>query len=61
MMTMESMAVRGLDSQFEPAASAAIAYFLFTEIPSALQIIGSVVILAGIFLATLGQTRSNTS
>lgn len=48
-------------TQFEPAASAAIAYFLFTEIPSALQIIGSAVILAGIFLATLGQTRSNTS
>lgn len=48
-------------TQFEPAASAAIAFFLFTEVPSGLQVLGSVVILGGIFLATLGQSRQNAS
>lgn len=48
-------------TQLEPATSAAIAYFLFTEVPSALQIIGSVVILTGIILATLGQSRSTAA
>lgn len=48
-------------TQLEPAASAAIAYFVFTEVPSTLQIIGSVVILSGIILATLGQNHSNTA
>jgi drug/metabolite transporter (DMT)-like permease len=48
-------------TQLEPAASAAIAYFLFSEVPSVVQIIGSIVILAGILLATLGQSRSNAS
>lgn len=45
-------------TQLEPAASAAIAYFLFRETPLPFQIVGSVVILGGIILATLGQTRS---
>ncbi len=44
-------------TQLEPATSALIAYALFTEVPSGLQVAGSAVILTGIILATLGQSR----
>ncbi|MBA3872052.1 MAG: DMT family transporter [Anaerolineae bacterium] len=47
----------GIAAQLEPALSAIVAFLLFTEIPTGLQIIGSVVILSGVILASLSQTQ----
>jgi drug/metabolite transporter (DMT)-like permease len=47
----------GIAAQLEPALSAIVAFLLFTEIPTGLQIIGSVVILCGVILASLGQAQ----
>jgi drug/metabolite transporter (DMT)-like permease len=44
--------------QLEPMISAVFALFLFSEIPSYLQIVSSIVILAGVILASIGQSRS---
>jgi drug/metabolite transporter (DMT)-like permease len=44
-------------TQLEPAVSAAVAFFLFSEAPAPVQILGSAIILAGVVLATLGQNR----
>lgn len=44
-------------SQLEPIFSAIMALILFREIPGSVQIIGSLVILAGVLIATLGQAR----
>lgn len=51
----------GIAVQLEPAFSAIIAFFLFSEIPLPFQIAGSAVILAGVVLASLGQSRSQTN
>lgn len=48
----------GIASQLEPVGSALIAFFVFREAPSRLQIIGSAIILIGVTLASLGQSRS---
>ncbi|MCB9453648.1 MAG: DMT family transporter [Anaerolineaceae bacterium] len=45
--------------ELEPVLSAIIAYFLFSEIPNTLQIIGSGIILVGVTLASLAQARSS--
>jgi len=47
----------GIAAQLEPVLSAIVAFLLFTEIPTSLQIVGSVVILSGVILASLGQTQ----
>ncbi len=47
----------GIAAQLEPALSAIVAFLLFTEIPTGLQIIGSVIILSGVILASIGQTQ----
>ncbi|MFZ4828141.1 MAG: DMT family transporter, partial [Phototrophicaceae bacterium] len=44
-----------LFTKIEPIGSAILAFFLFTETPNLWQILGSVVILAGIYLATLNE------
>lgn len=44
-------------SQLEPIFSAIMALILFSEIPGGIQIVGSVVILFGVLIATLGQAR----
>lgn len=44
-------------TQLEPIGSAIIAYFLLSETPRAVQIIGSAVILAGVLLATLNPVK----
>lgn len=44
-------------TQLEPAASAFIAFFLFAELPGGLQVLGSVIILAGVILASLEPLR----
>ncbi|MBL8154951.1 MAG: DMT family transporter [Anaerolineae bacterium] len=49
----------GIASQLEPVLSAIIAFFLFRESPAALQIAGSGIILTGVILASLGQSRSS--
>lgn len=41
----------------EPIGSAILAFFLFSEIPLPLQIIGSAVVLMGIMLANIGRAR----
>lgn len=51
----------GIAVQLEPAFSAIIAFFLFSEIPLPFQIAGSAIILAGVVLASLGQSRSQTN
>jgi drug/metabolite transporter (DMT)-like permease len=48
----------GIATQLEPAGSALMAFFLFREVPRPLQILGSVIILIGVSLASLGQNRS---
>lgn len=47
-----------LASQLEPVFSALLALFLFGEQPLPMQVAGSAVILGGVMLATLGQSRS---
>ncbi len=47
----------GIAAQLEPVLSAIVAFLLFTEIPTGLQIIGSVIILSGVILASIGQTK----
>ncbi len=47
----------GIAAQLEPVLSAIVAFLLFTEIPTGLQIIGSVIILSGVILASIGQTQ----
>ena len=47
----------GIAAQLEPVLSAIVAFLIFTEIPSGIQIIGSGIILSGVILASLGQTQ----
>ncbi|MEM9951045.1 MAG: DMT family transporter [Chloroflexota bacterium] len=42
-------------TQLEPIGSAILAYFLFNELPFPLQILGSVIIILGVMLASYGQ------
>lgn len=44
-------------TQSEPVLSALVAYFVFTELPSEGQILGGVVIMVGVLLASLGQSN----
>jgi drug/metabolite transporter (DMT)-like permease len=44
-------------TQAEPISSALMAYLLFQEQPTGGQIVGSLIILLGVLLATLGQSR----
>lgn len=44
-------------TQLEPAGSAILAFFFLNEIPMPLQVIGSAIILGGVFLANIGQAR----
>lgn len=46
-----------LFSQLEPIGSAVLAFILFSELPPAQQIIGSGIIIAGVFLASRGDIR----
>lgn len=48
----------GVASQLEPVSSAILAFIVFQEIPASSQLAGSVIILAGVLMATVGQTRS---
>lgn len=50
--TLVSMA-----TQLEPIGSAILAYLLFGELPFPLQILGSVIIISGVMLATYGQNQ----
>lgn len=43
-------------TQLEPIGSATIAYFLFSELPLPLQLLGSFIILVGVSLANYGQS-----
>jgi drug/metabolite transporter (DMT)-like permease len=45
-------------TQLEPIGSAILAYFIFSELPLPLQIFGSMVIICGVMLATIGQRSS---
>lgn len=45
----------GIASQVEPIGSAFAAYLIFAETPLPLQIVGSITLLAGVVVATLGQ------
>lgn len=47
----------GIAAQLEPVLSAIVAFLLFTEIPTGLQIVGSAIILSGVVLASVGQTQ----
>jgi drug/metabolite transporter (DMT)-like permease len=49
----------GLSTQLEPIGSAMLAFFLFGELPTEMQIVGSAVILVGVSIATLRPARSN--
>lgn len=44
-------------SQLEPVGSAVLAFILFSELPPGQQIIGSGIIIAGVFLASRGDIR----
>lgn len=43
-------------TQLEPAGSAILAFLLFQELPLPLQLVGSVLVLMGVMLASLGQS-----
>ncbi len=47
----------GIAAQLEPVLSAIVAFLLFTEIPTGIQIAGSVIILVSVILASIGQTQ----
>jgi drug/metabolite transporter (DMT)-like permease len=47
----------GVAAQLEPVASAFIAVILFKEMPQPVQVLGSAVILAGVILALVGQSK----
>jgi drug/metabolite transporter (DMT)-like permease len=42
-------------TQLEPIGSAILAFFIFSELPLPLQILGSIIIVTGVMLATIGQ------
>lgn len=44
-------------TQLEPIGSAILAYFLFGELPFPVQIVGSVIIICGVMIATYGQNQ----
>jgi len=44
----------------EPIGSAVLAYILLGETPSLLKIIGAILILAGIYIASLGEAKKNS-
>ncbi len=46
----------GIASQLEPVGSALLAFFVFQEVPRPAQVIGSLIVLTGVILASLGQT-----
>jgi drug/metabolite transporter (DMT)-like permease len=50
-----------LATQVEPIGSAIFAFILFAEMPQPLQIVGSVVILIGVSIATLAPLRKSAS
>lgn len=47
----------GIAAQLEPVLSAIVAFLLLAELPTGIQIAGSVIILIGVILASLGQTQ----
>jgi drug/metabolite transporter (DMT)-like permease len=44
-----------LATQLEPLLSALVAFFIFAEMPGVLQVVGGLVIMVGVALATIGQ------
>ncbi len=48
----------GVAGQMEPVLSSIMALFIFREVPLPVQVIGGFIILAGVILASLGQTKS---
>lgn len=44
-------------TQLEPIASAFMAFFVFKQVPTFLQAIGSLIILTGVTLASIGQSK----
>jgi drug/metabolite transporter (DMT)-like permease len=46
-----------MTTQLEPIGSAILAYFIFSELPRPLQIVGSVIILCGVALANITQRQ----
>lgn len=48
----------GIVNQLEPVLSAVAAIIVFNEVPGTIQILGSVAILAGVILASLGQGQN---
>jgi drug/metabolite transporter (DMT)-like permease len=49
----------GIATQTEPISSALFAYLVFNEVPLPLQIVGSIAVLVGVVVASLGQNKSN--
>jgi drug/metabolite transporter (DMT)-like permease len=49
----------GVATQLEPAVTGVIAYFMFEEVPTENQLIGSAIILTGVVLASIGQARTS--
>jgi drug/metabolite transporter (DMT)-like permease len=47
----------GVASQLEPVSSALVAFIVFQETPTEWQLVGSGIILAGVMLATIGQSK----
>lgn len=47
----------GIATQLEPVGSAILAFFIFDETPYLTQLIGSMIILIGVIIASLGQNK----
>lgn len=50
----------GVASQLEPVSSAFLAFIVFRELPTSVQLAGSVIIVLGVVMATVGQSRAST-
>jgi drug/metabolite transporter (DMT)-like permease len=50
----------GVASQLEPVSSAFLAFIVFRETPTVVQLAGSVIIILGVVMATVGQSRSTS-
>ena len=44
----------------EPIGSAVLAFLLLQETPTMLKVIGAILILAGIYIASLGEAKKNS-
>jgi len=48
-----------ISTQLEPVLSTIVAYFVFAEMPGVWQVVGGAIIMAGVLVASVGQSRAS--